>query len=209
MDLGAELIVINGLHIFVSGLDQQGRMLEFGQGIALHEKPAFALHQRGNKIGEAFAFQAQACAPSPTSAMSDVYKVREDDLRKCDEIFKPVPNHVGLLALIDSRPVGMDMVSLKSAYTKLHTKLVRRYTLEDLLDSTQRAPASDAIAAAEQRQFPSVGHGTDHRYKGKALAGTALVHENEVIHAAFFRLDEAEQPDRIASYRARRRRFTK
>jgi hypothetical protein len=61
------------------------------------------------------------------------------------------------------------------------------------------------IAAAEERQFPSIGHGTDHRYKGKALAGSVLVHENEAIHAAFFRLDETEQPERMASYRARRR----
>jgi len=59
------------------------------------------------------------------------------------------------------------------------------------------------IAAAEERQFPSVGHGTDYRYKAKALAGSVLVHENEVIHAAFFRLEEAEQPEHMASIRRR------
>ena len=42
--------------------------------------------------------QAKACAPSPTSAMNDVFKAREDDLRQCDEIFISVPNQVGLLA---------------------------------------------------------------------------------------------------------------
>jgi hypothetical protein len=163
--------------------------------------------------------QAQACAPSPTSAMSDVYKAREADLRKCDDIFKPVPGQVGLIAIIDGRPVGMDLVSLTSAYAKLHTKLVRSYTMEGMLESKKHPPAPDGIAAqahrfleeiaaAEERQFPSVGHGTDFRYKGKALAGTVLVHENEVIHAAFFRLDDNEQPERMASYRARRRRFT-
>jgi hypothetical protein len=36
------------------------------------------------------------------------------------------------------------------------------------------------------------------------LAGTALVHDNEVIHAAFFRLEETEQPDHMASYHRRR-----
>ena len=56
--------------------------------------------------------QAKACASSPTSAMSDVYKAREDDLRKCDEIFKPVANQVGLLAFIGGQPAGADMVSL-------------------------------------------------------------------------------------------------
>jgi len=43
--------------------------------------------------------------------------------------------------------------------------------------------------------------------QGKALAGTALVHENEVIHAAFFRLEEAAQPDTITSLRNRRRHY--
>jgi hypothetical protein len=162
--------------------------------------------------------QAKACAPSPTSAMSDVYKAREADLRQCDEIFKSVPNQVGLLAIIDGQPAGVDLLSITRAYAKIHPKLVRSYTLEGLLDPKGKLAAPDAIAAsaqkflaeiaaAEERQFPSVGHGTDHRYKGKALAGTALVHENEVIHAAFFRLDDTEQPERMASYRARRRQF--
>jgi len=31
---------------------------------------------------------------------------------------------------------------------------------------------------------------------------------NELIHAAFFRLEDAEQPEHMASYRSRRRRFT-
>jgi hypothetical protein len=160
--------------------------------------------------------QVKACCMSPTSAMSDVYKARDEDLRKCDELFKPVANQVGFLAFIGGKPAGADMVSLTSAYAKLHPKLVRSYTLEGLLDDKAKpAPAVGLtsrakeflaeIASTEERQFASVGHGTDYRYKAKALAGIALVHEKEVIHAAFFRLDDNEQPERMASYRARRR----
>ncbi|MCL5097997.1 MAG: hypothetical protein M1608_10815 [Candidatus Omnitrophica bacterium] len=162
--------------------------------------------------------QAKAGASSPTSAMSDVFKAREDDLRRCEETFKPVPNQVGLLAFINGAPAGADMVSLIAAYAKLHSKLVRSYALEALLDSKgESSPADtisararqflDEIAVAEASLFPSIGHGTDYRYNGKALAGAALVHENEVIHAAFFRLDDPEQPDKMASYHHRRRGF--
>jgi hypothetical protein len=35
-----------------------------------------------------------------------------------------------------------------------------------------------------------------------------VVHQGEIIHAAFFRLENAEQPERMVSYRSRRRRFT-
>lgn len=162
--------------------------------------------------------QVKACCMSPTSAMSDVYKARDEDLRKCDEIFKPVANQIGLLAFIGGKPAGADLVSLAAAYAKLHPKLVRSYTLEGLLDDKAKpapgnglaARAKDFLAeiiAAEERQFPSVGHGTDHRYKAKALAGSVLVHQNEVIHAAFFRLEETEQPEHMASLRRRRHRY--
>ncbi len=204
--------------------------------------------------------QVHACAPSPTSAMSDVYKAREDDLRQCDEVFKPVANQIGLMAFIAGQPAGLDLVSLTVAYTKLHPKLVRSYALEAILEHRPSpkhageggAPAPGEgksasqpstlnpqllsaaqsffaeILAAEEHQFPSVGHGTDYRYRTHAtqapgpkpisasrltalqhftLAGSALVHANEVIHAAFFRLDEQEQQSTMAPLRNRRRHY--
>jgi hypothetical protein len=201
---------------------------------------------QGEVWGGVAELQVKACCMSPTSAMSDVYKAREEDLRKCDDIFKPVPNQVGLLAFIGGKPAGLDLVSLTSAYAKLHPKLVRSYALEALLEDRRAvSPLSAApeaittrakeflleITSAEERQFPSVGHGTDFRYRSGprpsplatpassqpisasqlsafqhvSLAGSALVHANEVIHAAFFRLDDPEQPERMASYRNRRR----
>jgi ARG and Rhodanese-Phosphatase-superfamily-associated Protein domain len=87
--------------------------------------------------------QVKACCMSPTSAMSDVYKARDEDLRKCDEILKPLANQIGLLAFIGGKPAGEDLVSLTSAYAKLHPKLVRSYTLEGLLDAKAK-PANHA-----------------------------------------------------------------
>lgn len=156
------------------------------------------------------ALQSKAGASSATSAMSDVFKAREEDLKKCIETFQCMPNQVGLLAIIDGQPAGMDMVSLSSAYTRIHPKLVRSYTLEGLLNEKAKHIPADGITArakeflaeitsAQECRFPSVGHGTDHRYKGEALAGTALIHEKEVIHACFFRLDEPEESGNMAS----------
>jgi hypothetical protein len=157
--------------------------------------------------------QARAGAASPTSAMSNIFKARAEDFRKCDEVFKPVPNQVGLLAIINGQPAAAELVSLTAAYSKLHSKLVRSYVLEALLeDGRPSSPLSPAPAAftsrarkflaevtrTEERQFPSIGHGTDFRYRPAtshsavrppSICGSALVHENEVIHAAFFCLD--------------------
>ncbi len=155
---------------------------------------------------------AKSSSHSPTSAMSDVFKAREEELHKSDEVFKAVANQVGIAVFIDGVPAGVDLVSRTSAYAKLHPKLVRSYTLEGLLEQLSpprmiqdqgKLPAPitpdsitaearkflDQIVVAEEQQFPSIGHGTDYRYKAKHLAGSALVHANEVIHAAFFCLD--------------------
>lgn len=174
-------------------------------------------HSDQSEVWDGIAeLQAKACAKSPTSAMNDVFKAREDDLRECDEIFISVPNQVGLFVFIGGAPAGVDMISLTGAYTKIHQKLVRSYALEGLLECKQHITAPNGIATharqfldeitvAEERHFPSIGYGTDHRLKGKDLAGAALVHENEAIHAAFFRVAGIERPERMASYRDRRR----
>ena len=177
--------------------------------------------------------QAKACAPSPTSAMSDVFKAREDDLRRCEEVFRPVPSQVGLVAVIDGKAAGLELVSRSRAYAWLHSKLVRSYALEALLDGSpsprrgegkgEVAPDSalgtrhsalakaflNDILAAKASRFSSVGYGTDVRFQSKHLAGTALVHNDEVMHAAFFRLEEQPQPGRMASFRNRRRHYRK
>ena len=171
---------------------------------------------QGEVWSEIACLQAKACAPSPTSAMSDVYKAREEDLRQCDALFQPVSNQIGLVAFIGANPAGMDLVSLTSAYTKLHPKLVRSYTLDGLLETGVTPVGLDGVTArareflgqipyTDEQQFASIGYGADYRYRARALAGSVLVHADEVIHAAFFRLDEGEQPNRMASLRNRRR----
>jgi hypothetical protein len=183
-------------------------------GRSLHAVGSYSSDQ-----GEVWAgmaeLQAKAGSKSPTSAMSDVYKSRDEDLRNCDEVFKCVPNQVGLLAFIGGEPAGLDTVSLTDAYAHLHSKLVRSYVLEGLLEpkKTSCSPETigaearkflDDLLAAEETEFPSIGYGTDHRFKSTNLVGSALVHENEVIHAAFFRRNEPDHPEQMRPYFSRR-----
>lgn len=187
-----------------------------------HSLDASASYQsdQGEVWHEIAELSIKACCHSPTSAMNDVFKSREDDLRRCTEIFQCVPGQIGLLAFTDSRPAGFDLVSLGAAYATIHPKLVRSYALESLLETAPAdAPSHDfaslargfvdRVVACGEKRFPSVGCGFDYRYRGDAIAGAALVHAGELIHAAFFQLDppRAEQPDHMASLRNRRRYY--
>jgi hypothetical protein len=166
--------------------------------------------------------QTMACCPSPTSAMDDVFTAYQDDLRRAGDVFHCVPGQVGLFAFADDVPAGFDLLSLRPAYAKVHAKLVRSYTIESLIRTqNQDVPPQDRdfaglagaflrqISTAEQRHFPSVGYGIDYRYQGGSLAGAALVHADEAIHAAFFRMDTFRDspPDGMASLRYRRRHY--
>jgi hypothetical protein len=164
--------------------------------------------------------QAKACFCSPTSAMNDVFKAREEDLRRCTGVFQCVPSQIGLLAFTDDRPAGFDLISLASAYTTVHPKLIRSYALESLLESPRTdlpvvdhvelaKGLLDRVVAANERRFLSLGCGFDYRYRGEVLAGAALVHADEVIHAAFFQLETAGHTDAVsvALLRNRRRHY--
>jgi len=178
------------------------------------------LSDQGEVWNEISELSAKACFHSPTSAMNDVFKAREDDLHRCVEVFHSVPCQIGLVDFTAARLAGFDLVSLDSAYATIHSRLIRSYALESLLmspgpDTSGQDFASMAnsfmhqVAATGERRFPSVGYGFDSRYRGEALAGAALVHTDEVIHSAFFQLDTTRpaDTDHMDSLRNRRRYY--
>jgi hypothetical protein len=57
----------------------------------------------------------------------------------------------------------------------------------------------DRAARCEEKTFKSVGCGNDYRFKGDHIAGSALVHNDTVIHMAFFHLDQATADGRMSA----------
>lgn len=132
---------------------------------------------------------------SPTSAMNDVVKSR---LLELDRALASIPRRAGqcgLLAVADGRVLGFDIVSRPEAYAHLHERLLRSYLMDTPPSSTHFQTSDPAAAAreflaaaatAEEQRFESVGLGQDYRYNGKDIVGSALVHEGQVVHMAFF-----------------------
>jgi len=169
---------------------------------------------------EVAALQNSAGVASATGAMQDVFQARAADLETCTRIFTPVTGQTGLFVVVDGEVAGFDIVAHADAYGKLRPKLLRSYLIDALVEPKPR-PADAAQAAtvaqaflheagkSDEKPFASVGYGTDYRYQKPGLAGSALVHEDRIVHMAFFRLPKGESPDStMASLRHRRRRFT-
>ena len=158
--------------------------------------------------------QERTQTSSPTHAMRDVYRARGQDLDAYIAACPMLTDQVGLVVFINDRVVGFDAVSRPAAYALLHTKLLKSYALDAMLDRQPITQASSVRLAQDFLEeasncpgeaFPSVGHGEDLRYLGPQLAGSALVWDTAVIHTAFFRLDQTtEAPGRMSSARQRR-----
>jgi hypothetical protein len=161
--------------------------------------------------------QEAAAAPSPTTAMRDVFESQQKPLDEALAAFSLCPHQTGLLAVIQGAAVGFDVVSRPEAYTRLHGKLVKSYAMDALLEKKGRKKKADLIGAlkaaqdflaqsirCEEKAFKSVGLGDDYRFKGDHLAGSALHHAGTVIHAAFFQLDQTTTEGHMSDLHRRR-----
>lgn len=166
------------------------------------------------KVWDEIAIQARRNKQSPvTGAMKDVLEAKRQDLDEFLEHFPPAAGQNGLLVLVNGKVVGLDVISKAQAFAIIHPKLIRSYVMDALTEKPKESsetPASRAEAFLEkvlqcaESRFDSVGYGQDFRYEGKKIVGSALVHENTVVHMAFFQVTEAEKAGRMSSVSRRR-----
>jgi len=150
---------------------------------------------------------------SRTAAMKDVFEAKEKELDEFLNTFMCMPGQQGLLTMIDGDVVGFDFLSLDTAYALLHSKLVKSYAMEALLQKTPKTEKPGIELGKEflkdasrckEKKYKSVGKGDDHRFEGKQLVGSALKFQKKVIHMAFFSITESEKAGKIAGLKHRR-----
>ena len=151
---------------------------------------------------------------SPTGAMRDSYEAKATEIDEYTQASERQTDQCGLLAFVNGKAVGCDLVSRHEAYAELHTKLIKSYALDALLErrngkaqpvSAEKAEAF--LTDAQQcgvRQFDSVGLGADMHLESANITGSALVVDQTVIHIALFAATASEQAGRMAGYRRRR-----
>ena len=129
------------------------------------------------------------------------------------ETFKYVPHQRGLYVIINEETVGFDVLSREKVYQALHPKLVKSYAMDAILEDKQKSKisSSDKTKAfiekarrCQEKKYKSVGQGTDHRFEGKAILGSALLYRKKVIHMAFFKAAQSSKTGRMSSYSRRR-----
>ena len=183
---------------------------------SVHEnlKAMHAFRSDQGAVWDEIAIQAHINKVSPvTGAMKDVLEAKQEDLDAFLEHLPIVADQNGLIVLVNGKVVGLDMVSRPAAFGMLHPKLIRSYVMDALTEKPVMAKETPRDMAAaflkkihqcKEQPFDSIGYGRDYRYEGKKIVGSALVHENTVIHMAFFQITETEKAGHMSPVSRRR-----
>ena len=184
---------------------------------SVHRTLKNAMSYRGNQ-GEVWDeidhLAAQMKVKSRTGAMRDVYEDKKADLEGYMKAFQYVSKQKGILVVINGKVMGLDILSLEPVYETLHPKMVKSYAMDALLEQREKAEDGllekartfiDGAGQCKEEKFKSVGHGWDHRFEGATIVGSALVHEERVIHMAFFGVTDSEKVGKMSSASRRRR----
>jgi hypothetical protein len=148
---------------------------------------------------------------SPTGAVADIYRGREDDLAKLRSAFPLVRGQTGAILALGETLLNLDYVSRPAAFARLYPKLLEGYLL-DALEALDRKPADSerltafvsATAAARQRRDVSPGLGHDVRLAGERLVGSGLLLEAELLQLSVFSSDRPGRRTRVARPSRRR-----
>jgi len=168
-------------------------------------EPSYAADQGGiwQEIGRR---QARSSMHSPTEALHDVYRAEADAVADLTRSFACPPGARGVAAARFDRLIGVDLFDSAETLERQWPRLVEGYA-SALLDHRRAVEAGELSkprhrhvdhgaldrmlgrargslhAASVQR---SVGEGSDVRFIGTRVHGSALVHQRRVVHLAMF-----------------------
>ena len=160
----------------------------------------------------------RARVASDTGALNEVYEGRRERLADTQRHFPPSPGQVGLLAFVEGRPAGLDVLPA-DVYPRIHERLVRAYVFEAMdaeaeraeraqrsraerdragdngVDDAPREPAlSDAdaflaaVRAARRHPMVTAGRGTYATLAGDVVGGELAV-AGDTVHLCAFPAD--------------------
>jgi hypothetical protein len=133
-------------------------------------------------------------APSPTDALQDAREHARTRLDAFLTLADRMPQGSrGVVVVLGERPVFAEILAGPRTFARAFGRLLRGYAFEAL---EWEGGARSGVAAANgflaamidsrREEHPAVGAGTDVRFSSSALLGYALVHEENVLHAAAF-----------------------
>jgi hypothetical protein len=151
---------------------------------------------------------------SRSSAMSDAYAQKKEDLTDFVNAFPYLHNQKGMVVLVNGEVQAADYISRTEVYADVHEKLIKSFAIESLAKSAVSDKAINAadtvidagkwlsnLSKIEENIFTPVGLGEDTRYDSPEQGAAALMYSDSVVHLSVFNKEQ------ISERRASRKGF--
>jgi len=155
---------------------------------------------QGAVWGTIAAKSARMEVASPTSANSEIYASRQQEVRGYIDSIPVESGQVGAAYAIGDTLIGIELFDSDATFKKLAGKLAASYALDAIeRDDTAAPPGIDAVRAfmqsvcsAQQQRSTTVGIGEAVRLSTDDIVGAALEVDGSCVHLAAFRRNAAE-----------------
>ena len=153
--------------------------------------------EQGQIWNEVASLHAKNNTFSDSSAMSESYAQRADDLTEYLTAFPLMENQKGIIALVNGKPWAADFVSNATSYADLHDKLVKSFAVDCLSLPVKEVTSNENLAIdawqtlrnlskSTESVVQPIGLGVDIRYDAPLIGAAALVHEEILVHITIF-----------------------
>ena len=159
---------------------------------------------------EVATLHASVGTHSRSSAMSDAYAQKKEDLTDFVNAFPCLHGQKGMIVMVNGEVQAADYISRTEVYADVHDKLIKSFAIESLSKSAvsdKVLNAADALIDAgkwlnnlpktEESTFTPVGLGEDTRYDSPEQGAAALMYSDSVVHLSVF--NKAQASERRAS----------
>lgn len=203
----------------------RGRALENrAVSMSLHSTREYRGNQ-GRTWSDIDEKSARLNVSSESSAADAMYVSTSKKIDKFVEAFKHVPDQIGSVFVLDGQVSGLELYSSQDTHEQMLPRLVRSYALDAIDSSVSQAELKtnprkgtsvghDKTAAEEflarlsiswTKRFKGVCLGENIRFTDERLTGSALEHEDRVLHLSAFALSEDEDETPITNRHRRPR----
>lgn len=133
---------------------------------------------------------------SATGAMADMFEDHKNHLADYEKAFRLVECQVGAVFAINGRIIGLEVFGYYSTFTEFFGKLIKSYALDaiDWRDENNAAKVPPdrirrflgSVTKAKGEEHVSIGLGSNLRFDGRSVSGSALVENARVLHLSAF-----------------------
>jgi hypothetical protein len=130
--------------------------------------------------------------------MASMYGVQADALEEFSKYIRLIPEQCGAIFALSGTVTGMDLFDHPETFQEVFPKLLQGYAL-DAIDQAYEEPkdtektdaeefVSQIRALSDEKSFAAIGAGTDIRFQGPRITGSALDALNSIVHLSAFPL---------------------